>query len=59
MGKPAHLFKKIGDTKGKCHANRGTIQERNCTDLTEAEAIKRGGGNTQMNYAHNIFMALI
>ena len=25
MGKPTDLFKEIGDTKGKCHANRGTI----------------------------------
>ena len=59
MGKPTHLFKKIGDTKGKCYANRGTIKEINCTDLTEVEAIKRGGGNTQMSYAHNIFVTLI
>ena len=56
MGKPTDLFKEIGDTKGKCHAKRVTIKERNCTDSTEAEAIKRGGRNTQINYAQKIFM---
>ena len=26
MGKPRHLFKKIGDTKGTFHAKMGTIR---------------------------------
>ena len=56
MEKPTELFKEIGDTKGKCHVKRVTIKVRNCTDLTEAEAIKRGGRNTQINYAQTIFM---
>ena len=33
------LFKKIRDTKGKI--NLGTINDRNCVDLTEAEDIKK------------------
>ena len=41
MGKPTDLFKKIRDTKGKFRAKRGTIKDRNCTDVTEAEAIKK------------------
>ena len=41
MGKPRFLIKKIGDTKGKFHANMGTIKDRNGMDLTEAEDIKR------------------
>ena len=37
MGKTRDLFKKIRDTKGICHANIGTIKDRNVMDLTEAE----------------------
>ena len=37
------LFKKIRDTKGTFHANVGTIKDRNCMDLTEAEDIKKRG----------------
>ena len=29
MGKTKDLFKKIGDTKGKFHANMGSINDRN------------------------------
>ena len=35
------LFKKIRDTKGKFHAEMGTIKDRNGMDLTEAEYIKK------------------
>ena len=35
------LFKKIRDTKGTFHAKMGSIKDRNGTDLTEAEDIKR------------------
>ena len=35
------LFKKIRDTKGTFHANIGTIKDRNCMDLREAEDIKK------------------
>jgi len=37
MGKTRDLLKKIRDTKGTLHAKRGTIKDRNSTDLTEAE----------------------
>ena len=35
------LFMKIRDTKGTFHAKMGTIKDRNGTDLTEAEDIKK------------------
>ena len=41
MGKTRDLFKKIRDIKGTSHAKMGTIKDRNGTDLTEAEDIKR------------------
>jgi len=41
MGKTRDLFKKIRDSKGIFHADMGTINERNSTDLTEAEDIKK------------------
>ena len=41
MGKTRDLFKKIRDTKGTFHAKVGTIKDRNCMDLTEAEDIKK------------------
>ena len=41
MGKTRDLFKKITDTKGTFHAKMGSIKDRNGTDLTEAEDIKK------------------
>ena len=41
MGKTRELFKKIGDTKGIFHAKMGTIKDRNGTDVTEVEDIKK------------------
>ena len=41
MGKTRDLFKKITDTKGTFHAKMGLIKDRNGTDLTEAEDIKK------------------
>ena len=41
MGKTRDLFKKIKDTKGTFHAKTGTIKDRKCRDLTEAEYIKK------------------
>ena len=41
MGKTRDLFKKIRDTKGTVHAKKGSIKDRNCMDLTEAEDIKK------------------
>ena len=39
MGKTRDLFKKIRDTKGKCHAKIGTVNDRNGMELTEGEDI--------------------
>ena len=41
MGKSKDLFKKIRDTKGPFHAKMGSIKDRNGTDLTETEDIKK------------------
>ena len=41
MGKTRDHFKKIRDTKGTLHAKRGSIKDRNCMGLTEAEDIKK------------------
>ena len=41
MGTTRDLFKKIRDTKGTFHAKMGSIKDRNCMDLTEAEDIKK------------------
>ena len=60
MGKTRDLFKKIRDTKGTFHAKMGSIEDRNCMDLTEAEDIKkRWQEDTQMNYTKKVFMTQI
>ena len=41
IGKTRDFFKKIRDTKGASHAKMITIKDRNGTDLTEAEDIKK------------------
>ena len=41
MGKTRDLFKKIRDTKRIFHAKMGTRKDRNGTNLTEAEDIKK------------------
>ena len=41
LGKTRDLFNKIRDTKGIFHAKMGTIKDRNGTDLTEAEDIRK------------------
>ena len=41
MEKTRDLFKKSRDTKGIFHAKMGSIKDRNCIDLTEAEDIKK------------------
>ena len=41
MAKIRDLFKKIRDIKGTFDVKMGTIKDRNCTDLTEAEDIKK------------------
>ena len=37
----------------------GTIKNRNCMDLTEQKILRRGGKNTQKNYANKILMTQI
>ena len=41
IGKTTDLFKKTRDTKGTFHAKMGTIKDRSCKNLTEAEEIKK------------------
>ena len=41
MGKTRDLFKKNRDAKGTFYAKMGTIKDRNCMDLTEAEDSKK------------------
>ena len=41
MGKIRDPFKKIRATKGTFHTKMSTIKDRNGTDLTEAEDIKK------------------
>ena len=41
MGKARDLFKKISNTKGTFHAKMGTVKDRNCMDLEEAEDKKK------------------
>ena len=56
MGKTRDLFKEIRNSKGTFHAKMGTIKDKNCRDLTEAEILRRGGKNTQKNCTKKIFM---
>ena len=41
MGKTRDLFKKIRGTRETFHTKMGTVKDRNCMDLTEAEDIKK------------------
>ena len=41
MGKTRDLFNKIRDTKETFHAKMGSIKDKNCMDLMEAEDIKK------------------
>ena len=51
MKKTRDLCKKIRDTKGTFHAIMGTIKNRNCMDLTEAEDTKK----TWQEYTEEIY----
>ena len=59
MGKTRDLFKKIRDTKGMFHANMGSIKDRNCMDLTEAEDIKKRRQKYKEKLYKKIFMTQI
>ena len=51
MGMTKDHFKKIRDTKGIFHAKMGSIKDRNGTDLTEGEDIKK----TQQEYTEEVY----
>ena len=59
MGKSRDLFKKIRETKGTFHAKMGTIKERHCMDLTEAESIKKRWQECTEGIYKKIFMTQI
>ena len=59
MGKTRDLFKKIRDTKGNFHAKMGTIKDRNCVDLTEAEDLKKRWQVYTEELYNKIFMTQI
>ena len=59
MGKTRDLFKKIRDTNGTFHAKTGSIKDRNGTDLTEAEDIKKRRQVYTEESAKKIFMTQI
>ena len=54
MGKTRELFKKIRDTKGTLHAKMSPIKDRNGTDLSEAEDIKKWQEYTEELYKEDI-----
>ena len=54
MGKARDLFKKIRNTKGRLHAEMGTIKDRNGMDLTEVEDIKRWQEYTEEPYRKDL-----
>ena len=51
MGNTRALFKKIRDTKGTFHEKMGIIKDRNGTDVTETEEIKK----RQQEYTEELF----
>ena len=59
MGKTRDLFKKIRDTKAPFHAKMGSIKDRNCMDLTEAEDIKKRWQEYKENCTKKIFTTQI
>ena len=59
MGKTRDLFKKIRDTKGTFHAKMGTIKDRNCMALTEAEDTKKRWQEYTEELYKKIFMTQI
>ena len=60
MGKTRDLFKKIRDTEGLFHAKMGSIKDRSCRDLTQAEDIKkRWQEYTEELYRKNLMTQII
>ena len=59
MGNTKGLFKKIRDTKGIFHEKIGSIKDRSCMDLTEAEDIKKRWQEYTENCTKKTFMTQI
>ena len=59
MGKTRDRFQKIRDTKGTFHTKMGTMKDRNGTDLTEAEYIKKTWQEYTEELYKKIFMTQI
>ena len=59
MGKTRDLHKKFRGTKGIFHAKMGTIKDRNCMNLTEAEDIKKRWQEYTEELYKKIFMTQI
>ena len=59
MGKTRDLFKKIRDNKGTFHTKIGSIKDRNCRDLSEAEDIKKRWQEYTEELYKNIFRTQI
>ena len=56
MGKTRDLVKKMRDTKGTFHAKMGTIKDRNGMDPEKQKTLRRGGKNTQKDYAKKVLI---
>ena len=56
MGKTTNFFNKTRDTKRIFPAKMGMIKDRNSMKLKKQKTLRRGGKNTQKNYAKKIFM---
>ena len=54
MGKTRALLKKIRDIKGIFHAKTGTIKDRNCMELTDAEDIKQRQQEYTVDYKKDL-----
>ena len=59
MGKTKDLFKKTTDTKETFHAKMDIIKDRNGTDLTEAEDVKKRWQEYTEELYKKIFMTQI
>ena len=55
IGKTRDHFKKIRDTKGTFHGKMGTIKDRNCIELIEAEDINKRWQEYTEELYKNIF----
>ena len=59
MGKTRDLVTKIRDTKGSISVKMGTMKDRNGTDLTDAEDIKKRRQEYTEDLYKKIFMTQI